>query len=78
MNFTYKNSISNFKIIGRKLSLKFSSILFKLIGPNFKSKKIKKNLHTYFLKLLIEIINISKNMWEYYGKILLNIPLLNL
>ena len=65
-----------FKIIGRKLSLKFSSMLFKLIGPNFRSKKIiKKNLHTYFPEITDrEIINISKNMWEYYGKIFAEYP----
>ena len=60
-----------FRIIGLKNSILLSSILFKFIGPIFRSKKtIKKNLNLSFSNLSDkEIEDISNDMWKYYGKI---------
>ena len=61
-----------FKIIGLNLSRKLSSKLFLMIGPFFKSKKIiKNNILIAFSKYDNDFYSqISKRMWESYGKIL--------
>ena len=60
-----------FRILGLKNSILLSSILFRFIGPLFRSKKtIKKNLNLSFPIISEkEIQDISNNMWKYYGKI---------
>ena len=61
-----------FKIIGLNLSRKLSSKLFLMIGPFFRSKKIiKNNILIAFSKYDNDFYSqISKRMWESYGKIL--------
>ena len=61
-----------FKIIGLNLSRKLSSKLFLIIGPFFRSKKIiKNNILIAFSKYDNDFYSqISRSMWESYGKIL--------
>ena len=61
-----------FKVLGLKMASNFSKIIFRLLGPFFRSKKtINKNI----LKALpnlnnSEINKISRTMWGNYGRIL--------
>ena len=61
-----------FKALGLKLSTTFSKLIFGLLGPFFRSKKIvNKNILKAFPNLNnTEINKISKTMWENYGRIL--------
>ena len=61
-----------FKVLGLKLSSRFSKNLFSLLGPFFRSKKIiNENILKAFPNLKKNEINkISKTMWENYGRIL--------
>ena len=61
-----------FKVLGLKLSSTFSKLIFGLLGPFFRSKKIvNKNILKAFPNLNnTEINKISKTMWENYGRIL--------
>ena len=58
------------KLIGLKFSRKFFAIIFKKIGPLFKSKKIiNKNLKIFSKNINEnEVEKISLGMWENYGK----------
>ena len=60
-----------FKIIGLKLSISFSSFIFKIIGPYLRSKKIShSNLAIAFPELNEkERDKIVNSMWSTYGKI---------
>jgi Lauroyl/myristoyl acyltransferase len=60
-----------FKILGLKLSKFFSSFIFRIIGPHFRSKKISHfNLTIAFPELdKNEKDKIVKSMWTTYGKI---------
>ena len=60
-----------FKILGLKLSKSFSSFIFKIIGPHFRSKKIShSNLTIAFPGLdESEKNKIINDMWASYGKI---------
>ena len=60
-----------FKILGLKLSKSFSSFIFKIIGPHFRSKKIShSNLTIAFPELdENEKEKIVNSMWATYGKI---------
>ena len=60
-----------FKILGLKLSKSFSSFIFKIIGPHFRSKKIShSNLTIAFPELdENEKDKIIDSMWATYGKI---------
>ena len=60
-----------FKFLGLKLSKALSSIIFKTVGPYFKSKKISQyNLAIVFPELdKYEKDKIINNMWGTYGKI---------
>ena len=60
-----------FKILGLRLSKSFSSLIFKTIGPFFRSKKISySNLTIAFPELNEhEKDKIVNNMWATYGKI---------
>ena len=60
-----------FKILGLKLSKSFSSFIFKIIGPHFRSKKIShSNLTIAFPELNEnEKEKIVNSMWTTYGKI---------
>ena len=59
-----------FKILGIKISSKFSEYLFLLLGPLFRSKKIfQKNLRKVFPDINDYKENqIFKNVWRNYGK----------
>ena len=61
-----------FKILGLKISSKFASLLFKSIGPFFRSKQlIKKNILKAFPNInKIDLNKITTNMWGNYGRIL--------
>ena len=61
----------SFKILGLRLSKSFSSFIFKMVGPHFRSKKIShSNLAIAFPELdKFEKDKIVNNMWETYGKI---------
>ena len=61
-----------FKILGLKISSKFASLLFKSIGPFFRSKQlIKKNILKAFPNMNENDLNkIATNMWGNYGRIL--------
>ena len=61
-----------FKILGLKISSKFASLLFKSIGPFFRSKQlIKKNILKAFPNMNESDLNrIAINMWGNYGRIL--------
>ena len=58
------------KLIGLKFSRKFFAIIFKKIGPLFKSKEIiNKNLKIFSKNINEnEVEKISLGMWENYGK----------
>ena len=68
-----------FKVLGLKLSSRFSKNLFILLGPFFRSKKIiNENILKAFPNLKKNEINkISKTMWENYGRILSEYIFLN-
>ncbi|MDA8890714.1 lipid A biosynthesis acyltransferase [Candidatus Pelagibacter sp.] len=68
-----------FKVLGLKLSSRFSKNLFSLLGPFFRSKKIiNENILKAFPNLKKNEINkISKTMWENYGRILSEYIFLN-
>ena len=68
-----------FKVLGLKLSSRFSKNLFSLLGPFFRSKKIiNENILKAFPNLKKNEINkISKTMWENYGRILSEYLFLN-
>jgi KDO2-lipid IV(A) lauroyltransferase len=61
-----------FKLLGYKISSKFSGFFFRLFGPFFRSKKIiKSNIKKALPEVEdSELSNIIKNMWSNYGKIL--------
>jgi len=61
-----------FKLLGLKLASNLSCIIFKYIGPLFRSKKIiESNIRNAIPNLdQQEIKKIIKNMWGNYGKIL--------
>ena len=65
-----------YKILGIKISTFISGKIFTFIGPFFRSKKtIVKNFKIAFPQISDEEIkNYSKNMWNYYGKILAEYP----
>jgi len=60
-----------FKLIGLKISSYLSSMIFRFVGPFFKSKKIiNQNLATAFPKINnFKKKEIIKKMWSNYGKI---------
>ena len=60
-----------FKILGLKLSKSFSSLIFKTLGPLFRSKKTSNsNLTIAFPELdEYEKEKIVNDMWATYGKI---------
>ena len=68
-----------FKVLGLRLSSRFSKNLFSLLGPFFRSKKIiNENILKAFPNLKKNEINkISKTMWENYGRILSEYIFLN-
>ena len=61
-----------FKILGLRISTNFASLLFKIIGPLFRSKQlIKKNILKAFPNInKIDLNKIATNMWGNYGRIL--------
>ena len=61
-----------FKILGLKISTNLASLLFKIIGPLFRSKQlIKKNIQKAFPDMNKNDLNkIASNMWGNYGRIL--------
>ena len=61
-----------FKILGLKNSSTLASLLFKSIGPFFRSKKlIENNILKAFPNINKDILNqIATNMWGNYGRIL--------
>ena len=61
-----------FKFLGLKISSSFSSILLKIFGPFFRSKKlIQKNITKAFPEIKPEALNkLCNNMWGNYGRIL--------
>ena len=65
-----------FKLIGLKISNYIAKNIFKIIGPQFRSKKIiNQNLKLAFPnKSENELNQITYNMWEYYGKIFSEYP----
>lgn len=65
-----------FKLFGLKISNYISKNIFKIIGPQFRSKKIiNQNLKLAFPnKSENELNQITYNMWEYYGKIFSEYP----
>ena len=67
-----------FKILGIKISTYISGKIFTFIGPFFRSKKtIMNNFNIAFPQISDEEIKLySKNMWNYYGKILAEYPFL--
>ena len=67
-----------FKILGIKISTYISGKIFTFIGPFFRSKKtIENNFKIAFPQISSEEIKLySKNMWNYYGKILAEYPFL--
>jgi len=60
-----------FKLLGAKLSSYLSGKLFELLGPLFRSKHIvHKNILRAFPNIQNkELKNISKNMWNNYGRV---------
>ena len=58
------------RILGLKISRKIFSLLFSIIGPFFKSKKvIEKNLINFSRKVVnVNKKNITNDMWKNYGK----------
>ena len=58
------------RILGLKISRKIFSLLFSIVGPFFKSKKvIEKNLINFSRKVVnVNKKNITNNMWINYGK----------
>ena len=68
-----------FKVLGLKISSRFSKNLFSLLGPFFRSKKIiNENILKAFPNLKKNEINkISKTMCENYGRILSEYIFLN-
>ena len=67
------------KLIGLTLSRKFSSFIFKTIGPFVKSKKIvNKNLQNLPIKISdLQKKEIIKNMWSNYGMTFVEYVFLN-
>ena len=65
-----------FKLFGLKISNYIAKNIFKIIGPQFRSKKIiNQNLKLAFPnKSENELNQITCNMWEYYGKIFSEYP----
>jgi KDO2-lipid IV(A) lauroyltransferase len=63
---------SIYKIFGLKISSFISGKLFEIFGPLFRSKKIiTSNIQKAFPKIsLIEINDITKSMWNNYGRTL--------
>jgi len=63
---------SIYKIFGLKISSFIGGKLFEIFGPLFRSKKIiTSNIQKAFPKIsLIEINDITKNMWNNYGRTL--------
>tara|TARA_B100000767_G_scaffold270273_1_gene293648 strand:- start:203 stop:1063 length:861 start_codon:yes stop_codon:yes gene_type:complete len=61
-----------FKFLGLKISSNFSSILLKIFGPFFRSKKlIQRNIAKAFPEIKPEALNkLCNNMWGNYGRIL--------
>ncbi len=61
-----------FKILGLRISTNFASLLFKIIGPLFRSKQlIKKNIQKAFPNInKNDLDKIITNMWGNYGRIL--------
>ncbi len=61
-----------FKILGLKIASNFSSLLLKIFGPFFRSKKlIKQNILRAFPNISHkDLKNIYTNMWGNYGRIL--------
>ena len=61
-----------FRILGLKISTNFASLLFKIIGPLFRSKQlIKKNIQKAFPNMnKNDLDKIVTNMWGNYGRIL--------
>jgi Kdo2-lipid IVA lauroyltransferase/acyltransferase len=61
-----------FRIFGLKISTNFASLLFKIIGPLFRSKQlIKKNIQKAFPNMnKNDLDKIVTNMWGNYGRIL--------
>ena len=58
------------RILGLKISRKIFSLLFSIVGPFFKSKKvIEKNLINFSRKVVnVNKKNITNDMWKNYGK----------
>ncbi len=58
------------RILGLKISRKIFSLLFSIVGPFFKSKKvIEKNLINFSRKVVnVNKKNIANDMWINYGK----------
>ena len=58
------------RILGLKISRKIFSLLFSIVGPFFKSKKIiEKNLINFSRKVVnVNKKSITKDMWINYGK----------
>ena len=61
-----------FKILGLRISTNFASLLFKIIGPLFRSKQlVKKNIQKAFPNInKNDLDKIITNMWGNYGRIL--------
>ena len=67
-----------FRILGIKISTFISGKIFSFFGPLFRSKKtISKNLINAFPKISDKEIKVNMSqMWNYYGKIFAEYPLL--
>jgi len=67
-----------FKLLGIKISSYISGKIFSIIGPFFRSKKtINNNFSTALPQATLREINdYTKNMWNYYGRILAEYPFL--
>ena len=67
------------RILGLKISRKFFSFFFKIIGPSFKSKNIiEKNLHIFSQYISIDRKQeIIKSMWNNYGMTFIEYAFLN-
>lgn len=67
-----------FKLLGIKISSYISGKIFSIIGPFFRSKKTINNNFEIALPQAssTEIEKYTKNMWNYYGRILAEYPFL--
>ena len=68
-----------FKLLGYRIASEFGCFLGKTFGPLFRSKKIIQNNLVKFDSSLTpeKIANISKKMWENYGRILAEYPFIS-